>query len=66
MEPTINPLLTAKEATALLGIKRDTLYAYVSRGLVRSVPGKGGKSRRYYRSDLERLKAFLARFHETH
>lgn len=57
MEPTINPLLTAKEATALLGIKRDTLYAYVSRGLVRSVPGKGGKSRRYYRSDLERLKA---------
>ncbi|MGZ3448415.1 MAG: citrate/2-methylcitrate synthase, partial [Polyangiales bacterium] len=57
MEPTINPLVTAKEATALLGIKRDTLYAYVSRGLVRSVPGKGGRSRRYYRSDLERLKA---------
>jgi citrate synthase len=57
MEPTINPLVSAKEATALLGIKRDTLYAYVSRGLVRSVPGKGGKSRRYYRSDLERLKA---------
>lgn len=58
MEPSINPLLSAREAIALLGIKRETLYAYVSRGLVRSVPGDGtARGRRYFKSDLERLKA---------
>lgn len=57
MEPTINPLLDAREATAFLGIKRETLYAYVSRGLVRSVPAEEGRGRLYFRSDLEQLKA---------
>ncbi len=57
MEPTINPLLDARQATAFLGIKRETLYAYVSRGLVRSVPSEGGRGRLYFRSDLEQLKA---------
>ena len=28
--------LTAKEAAALLSVKETTLYAYVSRGLIRS------------------------------
>lgn len=50
-------LLTATEASALLGVKRATLYTYVSRGLVRCVPEKGTKQNRYMRSDLERLKA---------
>jgi len=48
--------LSAREATALLGIKRETLYAYVSRGLVRSVRGEG-RERRYLKSDLETLRA---------
>jgi len=49
--------LSAKEAAALLGVKLPTLYAYVSRGWVRSVPGPEGKARRYRKEDLERLKA---------
>jgi citrate synthase len=50
-------LLTAAQATALLDIKRPTLYAYVSRGLIRSVPGPGSRARRYLRQDVERLRA---------
>ncbi|MFL5348613.1 MAG: citrate synthase family protein [Hyalangium sp.] len=49
-------LLTATEAAALLGVKRATLYTYVSRGLVRCVPEPGTKENRYVRMDLERLK----------
>ncbi|WAM26914.1 citrate synthase family protein [Myxococcus sp. NMCA1] len=50
-------LVTAAQAAALLGVKRATLYTYVSRGLVRCVPERGTKENRYVRSDLERLKA---------
>lgn len=49
--------LTGKQAAALLGVKRETLYAYASRGLLRSEPGGPGRERRYSREDLERLKA---------
>lgn len=38
-------------------MKRETLYAYASRGLVESRPGEHGRPRRYLRSDLERLRA---------
>jgi citrate synthase len=48
--------MTAAEASALLGVKRATLYTYVSRGLVRCVPEPGTKENRYVRADLERLK----------
>jgi citrate synthase len=48
--------VTAEEAIALLGVKRPTLYSYVSRGLVRSVPGDGRRARRYVRADLERIR----------
>jgi citrate synthase len=46
------------EAIELLGVSRATLYAYVSRGRVRSeaVPG-GNRRSRYSRDDLERLVA---------
>lgn len=53
--------LDAREATTRLGVKPQTLYAYVSRGLVHSEPvpgaagGSGGRARRYRRSDVERL-----------
>ena len=46
------------EAIELLGVSRATLYAYVSRGRIRSeaVPG-GNRRSRYARDDLERLVA---------
>lgn len=46
---------SAKEAAALLGISIDTLYAYVSRGLLHSQEVPGQRSRRYARSEIERL-----------
>jgi citrate synthase len=50
--------IDAREATRLLGVSRATLYAYVSRGFVRSepVPGKT-RERRYAREDVERLRS---------
>ena len=50
-----NEFLSAKEAAELLGVKLPTVYAYTSRGLIQSVPGVRGRSRRYRRRDLERL-----------
>jgi len=47
--------LSAHEAADLLGISRATLYAYVSRGMIRSEPAGGGRTRRYAREDVERL-----------
>ena len=47
--------LSAAEAAQLLDVKLATLYAYTSRGLIQSVPGGRGRSRRYRRRDLERL-----------
>ena len=47
--------LSAREAAELLGVKLPTVYAYTSRGLIQSVPGGKGRSRRYRRRDLERL-----------
>jgi len=48
--------LTAAQASETLGITRATLYAYASRGQLRSEPVPGRpKERRYYREDLERL-----------
>ncbi len=51
--------LSADEAAAYLGVSRATLYAYVSRGMVASLPGDDPRSRarRYPRSALDRLKA---------
>ena len=48
-------LLTARDTCRLLGISRATLYAYVSRGLLESRPGKDHRSRLYLRQDVERL-----------
>ena len=48
--------LGAAEAARLLGVKLPTLYAYVSRGLLRSLPGRSGRARRYLRSDVEALR----------
>ena len=48
-------LLTAREAADRLGIKLDTLYAYVSRGRLRSVAVPGTRQRRYRVEDIEAL-----------
>jgi citrate synthase len=47
--------LDAAQATERLGVKPQTLYAYVSRGLVHSEPVPGGRGHRYRRADVERL-----------
>jgi citrate synthase len=49
--------LSATEAAAFLGIVKATLYAYVSRGLVRSQSGANSRARTYNRLDLEQLRA---------
>jgi len=49
--------LTAPEATLRLGVRPQTLYAYVSRGLVESEPVPGTRTSRYARADVERLAA---------
>jgi citrate synthase len=45
------------EATALLGIKRATLYAYVSRGVLHSYKQGVGRQRLYKRSEVDALLA---------
>src|SRR5690348_16687567 len=46
----------AAKAAAALGVSRATLYAYTSRGQLRSEPVPGrARERRYFREDIERL-----------
>jgi citrate synthase len=52
----MNILLSSAEAARYLSVSRQTLYAYVSRGWVRSETGDSPRSRRYNRLDLERLR----------
>lgn len=53
----MNQYLSAKEAAAELGIQVPTLYAYVSRGLLRSEEADGKtRARRYLREDVAALK----------
>ncbi len=48
--------LSAAEATERLGVNRATLYAYVSRGLIRSEPTQGNtRERRYSGEDVDAL-----------
>lgn len=49
--------MSTDAATKLLGVKRETLYAYASRGLVRSAAGPTSRARVYSREDVERLRA---------
>ena len=47
--------LTVKEATRLLGVKPATLYAYVSRGILRSYRQGIKRQRLYRRAEVEQL-----------
>ena len=51
----MNEYLTAHEAAELLGVKPATLYAYVSRGIVRSYRRGLKRARLYRRAELEEL-----------
>lgn len=58
MKPTDKRFLSAKEAANRLGVGRSTLYAYVSRGMIRSEGGDGSRrERRYSAEDIDRLLA---------
>ena len=49
--------LSAREAAEELGVSRPTLYAYVSRGMVRSeAVGGSRRNRRYHAEDVRRLR----------
>jgi citrate synthase len=47
--------LTAAEAASRLAVSRQTLYAYVSRGLLRAHDGDTARESRYLADDVERL-----------
>lgn len=54
--PVSHPeLLTAVEAMAFLGVKKQTLYAYVSRGMIRTAKTLRSSSYLYFREDIESL-----------
>ncbi|HSQ32267.1 MAG TPA: citrate synthase family protein [Gemmatimonadaceae bacterium] len=54
---TTDAWIGAAEAARALGVTRPTLYAYVSRGLIRSEPTPGAmRERRYARDDVARLR----------
>lgn len=48
--------LSAEQTAERLGISLTSVYAYVSRGLIRSQQVKGSKRRVYWRADVEKLK----------
>ncbi|HHH12114.1 MAG TPA: citrate synthase [Sorangium sp.] len=55
--PPADDWLDAAQASQRLGVKRATLYAYVSRGLVRSRARTGSRRRGYAAADIARLQA---------
>lgn len=49
--------ISAAEAARALAVTRPTLYAYVSRGFIRSEANAGpSRQRRYARDDVDRLR----------
>jgi citrate synthase len=52
-------MLTAEEAARQLGVKLGTLYAYVSRGWLKSYRRKVGRQALYRRADIEALRGLV-------
>ena len=52
-----NALITSRDALAMLDVKPQTLYAYVSRGLIRVAPSSSAAARMYLRHDVEAVTA---------
>ncbi|WP_237170095.1 citrate synthase family protein [Pandoraea faecigallinarum] len=53
--PNSGNYFTATQAAERLGVSLQTLYAYVSRGLLHAEPGRTHRERRYRVADVERL-----------
>ncbi|WP_322060117.1 citrate/2-methylcitrate synthase [Paraburkholderia sp. J63] len=53
----LKDLLTRAEVLELLSIKPSTLYAYVSRGMIKTAPHADGRRSLYYRTDVERVRS---------
>src|SRR5258708_27329409 len=56
MKKSSDLYLSAREASAELAVSPATLYAYVSRGLIRSEPSPDSRSHRYRAEDVRGLK----------
>ena len=56
-QPTDRRLLSTREAAALLGVKPESLYAYVSRGLLRRHRLDGASGSWFDPADVDRLAA---------
>src|SRR5256886_11130718 len=56
MKKSTGLYLSAREASAELAISQATLYAYVSRGLIRSEPSQDSRSHRYRAEAVRTLK----------
>ena len=50
-------LLSAAEAAARLGVKKETLYAYVSRGLIQPIREDGSRLSRFASRDVDQLRS---------
>jgi citrate synthase len=55
--------LTAAQAAARLGVKRETIYAYVSRGLLTSIRALDGKTSTFDPAELDRMRRRRQRGH---
>jgi citrate synthase len=60
-ERTLANYYSAVEAAARLQVSRQTLYAYVSRGLLRAHPGESHRERRYLIAEVNQLAARRSR-----
>ncbi|GIV96873.1 MAG: hypothetical protein KatS3mg057_1530 [Herpetosiphonaceae bacterium] len=52
--------LTVDEACRMLGVKPATIYAYVSRGVLKSYKQRVGRMRLYRRDEIEALRRIEA------
>lgn len=50
-------LMTRGEVLEILNIKQSTLYAYVSRGIIKTAPHPDGRKSLYHRTDVERVRS---------
>jgi citrate synthase len=49
--------LTTAQVARRLGVKPETVYAYVSRGLLHRTRGSGGEGSRFDAAEVERMAA---------
>ncbi|MES2400081.1 MAG: citrate/2-methylcitrate synthase [Pseudomonadota bacterium] len=52
--------ITSAEALSVLGVRRETFYTYVSRGLIKSQHKEGAKTKLYLKADVEKLRTRAA------